>query len=314
MLTPGPYFFSKYKGLKYPTKHKPIPQKYNKEELNMAKSFIDQLLEMVGLKTSGAHGQYSPSAYRNEQQPKIPEDGSTGVARYLAKLQQEAAAETAKVTGVARYLAKMQQEDQEKAAAEAAALAKMTGVARYLAKLEQETAAAPGDDKTESANTPKQPTGVEKYLSRVEEITTTLGGNKTETAEPANTQKPTGVEKYLSRQQSAPSDKPQPEAVQQEAKAKVTEQKSVVEEKKAQPEQAPEKKSTSAAKKSDKVIDLAKDATQCQSATSKSTQCRRKTNLETLDITIDRQKYRFVACSQHHSDAFVPFAELLQEG
>ena len=61
----------------------------------MAKSFIDQLLEMVGLKTSGAHGQYSPSAYRNEQQPKIPEDGSTGVARYLAKLQQEAAAETA---------------------------------------------------------------------------------------------------------------------------------------------------------------------------------------------------------------------------
>lgn len=286
----------------------------------MAESFIDQLLEMVGLKTSGKHGQYSPSAYRNEQQPKIPEDGSTGVARYLTKLQQEEAAEAAKITGVARYLAKMQQEDQAKADAEAAALAEMTGVARYLYRLEQETAAAPGDDKIDPPNTPQQPTGVEKYLSRQkEDMTTAPGGGKTETAEPANTPKqPTGVEKYLAKQ---PSDTPQPEAIQQEAKAKGTEQKlvvegqkSVAEEKKAQPEQTSEKKSAPAVKKADKVIDLAQDATQCQSATSKSTQCKRKTNLETLDITIDRQKYRFVACGQHHSDAFVPFAELLQEG
>jgi len=275
----------------------------------MAKSFMDQLFDLVGLKVPDAHGHYSPSAYRDEQntrelhkessdaeknQPAAQATaGLTGVAKYLANkypeeqkdVAQAEAAGTAKLTGVAKYLAKLQQEEQEKAEAEAAALAKMTGVARYLAKLEGQIVTAPSEAKT--------------------------------VAEPANTANLTRVEKYLAKQQITPSDMPEPEAkaAPQAAEVKAPEQKPVVEEKKAQPKQEAEKKPSPApaAKKTDKIIDLAENASQCQSITSKGTQCRRKTNLDTLEKTIDHQKYRFLACSQHHSEEFVPFAELLQE-
>lgn len=274
----------------------------------MAKSFIDQLFDLVGLTTPSPQGQYSPSAYREEPSTKEPsmETGPgatqaatkiTGVARYLAAKYPEEqkgaetdVTETAKLTGVAKYLAKKQQEEQEKAAAEAAALANMTGVARYLARLEENITTTPEPAKTEMAAVHADPVTL------------------------------TGVDKYLAKQQSASSDLPQPEAVQQAAKAKATEQKPVVEEQKPvieekkAPEQAVEKQSPPAAKKQDKIINLAEDASQCQSTTSKGTQCRRKTNLETLEKTINNQKYRFIACSQHHSEEFVPFAELLQEG
>jgi hypothetical protein len=270
----------------------------------MAKSFIDQLFDLVGLKTPSPHGQYSPSAYREEPSKKSGPEAAqaatqiTGVARYLAAKYPEKQkgaetdiSETAKLTGVAKYLAKKQQEEQEKAAAEAAALTNMTGVARYLARLEENITANPEPAKTETTAVHADPVTL------------------------------TGVDKYLAKQQNASSDLPQPEAVQKAAKAKATEQKPVVkeqkpvvEEKKAQPEQATEKQSPPAAKKPDKIINLAEAASQCQSTTSKGTQCRRKTNLETLEKTINDQKYKFVACSQHHSEEFIPFAELLQEG
>jgi hypothetical protein len=268
----------------------------------MAKSFIDQLFDLVGLKTPSPHGQYSPSAYREE--PSIKETSKetgpgstqaatqiTGVAKYLAAKypEEQTGADTdisgtAKLTGVAKYLAQKQQEEQEKAAAEAATLANMTGVARYLARLEENITTTPEPAKTETAAVHADPVTL------------------------------TRVDKYLAKQQKTPSDLPQPEAVQQAAKAKVTEQKPVVEEKKAQPEQATEKQSPPAAKKPDKIINLTEAASQCQSTTSKGTQCRRKTNLETLEKTFNDQKYKFVACSQHHSEEFIPFAELLQEG
>jgi hypothetical protein len=275
----------------------------------MAKSFMDQLFDLVGLKVPDVHGHYSPSAYRDEQSTReLHRESSdaeknqpaaaklTGVARYLAAnypeeqtdVAQADAAGTAKLTGVAKYLAKLQQEEQEKAEAEAAALAKMTGVARYLAKLEGQIAVAPSETET--------------------------------VAEPANTANLTRVEKYLAKQQAAPSEIPQPEpeakAAPQAAEVKAPEQKPVVEEQKAQPKQEAEQKPAPApaAKKTDEIIDLTENASQCQSTTSKGTQCRRKTNLETLEKTIDNQKYRFLACGQHHSEEFVPFAELLQEG
>lgn len=274
----------------------------------MAKSFIDQLLDLVGVKLPDAHGHYSPSVYRDEQSSKEPSDAGkhqpkkspetaqataelTGVARYLAnnypEEQKEAAqadtSGTAGLTGVEKYLAKKQQEEQEKAEAEAAALAKMTGVARYLAKQEGK-------------------------------ITTAPAPAKTETAEPANTASLTRVEKYLAKQQITPSDISQPEEVQQAAPAKATEQKPVVEEKKTQPKQEVEKQSPPAAKTPGKIINLAEDASQCQAATSKGTQCRRKTGLDTLEKTISHQKYKFAVCSQHNSKEFMPFAELLQKG
>jgi hypothetical protein len=306
MLTLGAYFLSKYKDLKYlqPQITNTINIKY--EELEMAKSFIDQLLDLVGVKLPDAHGHYSPSVYRDEPSSKKPSDAGkhqaekspetaqataelTGVARYLAnnypEEQKEAAqadtSGTAGLTGVAKYLAQKQQEEQEKAEAEAAALAKMTGVARYLAKQEGKITTAPA---------------------------------KTETAEPANTASLTRVEKYLAKQQITPSDISQPEEVQQAAPAKATEQKPVVEEKKTQPKQEVEKQSPPAAKTPGKIINLAEGASQCQAATSKGTQCRRKTGLETLEKTISHQKYKFAVCSQHNSKEFAPFAELLQKG
>jgi hypothetical protein len=268
----------------------------------MAKSFIDQLFGLVGVKPPDAHGHYSPSVYRDEPSSKEPSDAGkhqpekspetvqataklTGVARYLASKYPEEQADasgTAGLTGVAKYLAQKQQEEQEQAEAEAAALAKMTGVARYLAKQEGKIATAPAPAKTE-------------------------------TAEPANTASLTRVEKYLAKQQITPSDLPQPEAVQPAAQAKAAEQKPVVEEKKAQPKQEVEKQSPPTAKAPGKIINLAEAASQCQSTTSKGTQCRRKTNLDTLEKTINQQKYKFVACSQHNSEGFMPFAELLQE-
>lgn len=247
----------------------------------MAKSFINQLFDLVGLKLPDAQGHYSPSAYRDEPSKAEQEQAKmTGVARYLANNYPEEQAdvsETAKLTGVAKYLAKIQQEEQEQVEAEAAAQAKMTSVERYLAKLEEEVAAAPGN---------------------------------TETAQQADTVSMTRVEKYLAKQQITASDSPQPEAVQPAAEK--TARKPVAEVKKAPPKQAAEKQSPPAAKTSGKIINLAENASQCQSTTSKGTQCKRRTGLEPLEKTINQQKYRFVACGQHHSESFVPFPELLQ--
>lgn len=243
----------------------------------MAKSFIDQLLNLAGIKLPDAQGHYSPSVYREEQSPHKE---SSQAGKYQPKNSAGTAQATAGMTGVAKYLAKKQQEEQEKAKAEAAALADMTGVARYLAKLEGKVITSPG---------------------------------KTETAEHENTANLTSVEKYLAKQQTV-AGTPQPKAAQPVAKAKAAEQKPEVEEKKAQPKQATEKHSPPAAKTPGKTINLAEDASQCQAATSKGTQCRRKTGLSTLEKTINHQKYKFAVCGQHNNKEFTPFAELLQKG
>ena len=60
------------------------------------------------------------------------------------------------------------------------------------------------------------------------------------------------------------------------------------------------------------LIDLADNATQCQAATLKGTQCRRKTNLEAIEKTVNKQKYKFSVCSQHNNNDFMPFSEFLQ--
>ena len=276
--------------------------KYNKEELDMTQSLLDKLLDKMGLKLPDATGHYDPSVYRDEpaadksiKGPSKPRTARqekstgtkqattelTGVAKYLAKKYpeiQKSPTQTdtttgAGLTGVAKYLAKKQQEEKGKSEAEAKALNNMTGVERYLTK-----------SKTANNPAPSNTASVEKEAS-------------------ANL---TRVEKYLSKQnESAPAPaKPQPEAVTETPKAKVIEKPSVKEEPKTQPKPVTEKKPT--------LINHADNATQCQAATLKGTQCRRKTKLEIIEKTINKQKYKFAVCSQHNNKDFVPLEELVQ--
>lgn len=274
----------------------------------MAKSLIEQLLNLTGLKLPDSTGHYDPSVYRVERAPE-PYSGVeknlqsqntnsaqsgkelTGVEKYLAKIQPaeqeenqseviDPAQATQALTGVEKYLARMQQEEQEKAEAEAAALASMTGVERYLAKLEGKIKKIP---------------------------------DEAAPAKAVSTENLTGVEKYLAQQKSAAPVKQQPKALEEaftEPKSKVTEVVPVVE-KAEEPVAAVKEEPAPPAKAVSELIDLTENATQCQAATLKGTQCRRTTTLEVIEKTVNEQKYRFCACSQHNNDDFTPFSELL---
>lgn len=52
----------------------------------------------------------------------------------------------------------------------------------------------------------------------------------------------------------------------------------------------------------DDITDLSTDQEQCQSATSKKTRCKRKTSLERIVVSINKQKYRFMSCRQHNNN------------
>lgn len=279
----------------------------------MAKSFLEQLLDMTGLKWPDANGHYNPSVYRDEPgtvetekgqrpastaQPKksvrksdeAPKGSTelTGVARYLAKKYpeikpvelQKHSTDTTALTGVAKYLARKQQEEEESAEAKAAALAKMTSVERYLSKLDSK--------RTEASEVaaPKE-------------------------ASPAKSSR---VEAYLARQKQAVP-------VVSHAQANVSASETAVKEVKAAAEveqenaaqQKTEKHSTPPVKAPSKLINLAESATQCQAATLKGTRCQRKTNLETIEKTINHQKYKFAVCTQHNNRDLTPFSELLQQ-
>ncbi len=57
----------------------------------------------------------------------------------------------------------------------------------------------------------------------------------------------------------------------------------------------------------DEVTDLTQNVDQCQGTTAKGTRCRRTANLETIEVSIDQKRYRFLTCKQHNNDAFTPF-------
>ncbi|MGR9045035.1 MAG: hypothetical protein ACU83N_07055 [Gammaproteobacteria bacterium] len=193
---------------------------------------------------------------------------------------QKQSTDTSALTGVAKYLARKQQEEEMSAEAKAAALAKMTSVERYLSKLESK--------RTEASKVAAPKETPPAKLSR--------------------------VEAYLARQkQAAP--------VVSHAKANVSASETAVKEAKATAEvkQATaakpktEKHSTTPVKAPSKLINLAESATQCQAATIKGTRCQRKTNLETIEKTINHQKYKFAVCTQHNNRDLTPFSELLQQ-
>jgi outer membrane biosynthesis protein TonB len=64
-------------------------------------------------------------------------------------------------------------------------------------------------------------------------------------------------------------------------------------------------KVSTVAKKED-IKDLSVGEKQCQAATAKQTRCKRKSALESLEVTIKSKKYRYLSCSQHRKN-FKPY-------
>lgn len=275
----------------------------------MAKNFFQQILNKAGIKSPDANGYYDPSVYVSEPAASAPQPAGkaatkaesstrelTRVEKYLASKNPEpvaaepeaAPSASTELTGVAKYLARLQQEAEDKAAAEAETLANMTGVARYLAmkegRIPAQAAAAPAPEPEEEEEVDiSKLTGVERYLALQKQ-----GSAKPAPAKPAS----------------------QPKA---EAKPAVAEQPAVAEEPVVEAESAPEaEEAAPEATAGNDVIDLAANAEQCQAATTKGTQCRRKTGLESVEKTIDGQRYTFAVCGQHNNDGFTPVEGLVE--
>jgi len=244
----------------------------------MAKNFFEQILGLAGIKSPDANGHYDSSVYRDNSNKKhLQNTNLTGVAKYMAKKEQKS--EISNLTGVAKYLAKKSQEEQQRIEAEAASQANMTGVAKYLANLE-------AGNKSRQSQT----------------VTT----KKVEPAKPL-----TGVDKYLTRSKQSTPITAQPKVVAEtkaESLEPLTESKENRQAKKSN-ESAP---TSSTKKTSSHLINLASDATQCQAATLKGSRCRRKTSLDIVEKTINKQRYKFAVCNQHNNKEFIPFSELLQ--
>lgn len=254
----------------------------------MAKSLLEKLFNLTGMKLPDLNGNYDPSVYRDESgagQAGATGHSSdmTGVAKYLAKKQPQNNRQ--ELTGVARYLASRQPAPANHSKHEAVP----TGVARYLANKSAQAGTKPATAKSAATTGPARLTGVDKYLAQ----------KKTKVAEQPS---PVKVEPLPRKEEPAKTAVVTPEkkpAGAPKAKAPV-----------AQAKAKPEIKAAAAAEA--KVIDLTEHATQCQASTLKGTQCRRKTNLEKIDKTVHDKKYKFAVCSQHNNTDFTPFSDYIR--
>jgi len=281
----------------------------------MAQNFLDQVLTITGLKLSPATQKPTPPPiYRDEvinthtnsseissveryQQKKNASTGLTGTAKYLAKKQQKIAQEAAKLTTVDKYLAKKQRAIQEKNKAEAARLANMTGVEKYLFKLEANKKNL--DKKTIVAKKIKKPSSVDEYVARQEPVDVTKEDVEVLTADADGQQEnqtaPIRQETKEDDSQKRETEEPKDPVLKDESQQQVAIE--------TIPEQAETRD----------IINLTDKTTQCQAATVRGSQCRRKSNLKTVEKTIDGKTYQFLICSQHDNDAFVAFKNFLQQ-
>ncbi|WP_198246516.1 hypothetical protein [methane-oxidizing endosymbiont of Gigantopelta aegis] len=282
----------------------------------MAKNFFSKLIDLAGLNLPDPNSQHDdPNKYH--QPPKTDTNtgqGLTRVERYLQKKNPQP-----EPTRVEQYLAKKQQATaQNKTATETSEIeindaqtdTTLTGVARYLAKKQ-----AASKTRLKPTSAPQKPmTRVEKYLAQKQQAKASPQKKtvKAATLEPKQDSAPvTRVDKYLSRKKpasAAPTSKPEEKQitpVTEAAEKTITETKTEAAEK-------PTKTATTE-KKQSSVIDHSENADQCQAATQKGTRCRRKSNLEVLIKTINKQKHRFAVCHQHHNAEFVPFAEFIKK-
>lgn len=73
---------------------------------------------------------------------------------------------------------------------------------------------------------------------------------------------------------------------------------------------APAKKRTTSARK---AASGSASTKRCQGGTAKGDQCKRTSNLKTIQRTINGKKYRLSACSQHNNDSFKPYNGFIKD-
>lgn len=246
----------------------------------MAKNLFEQFLSFASSKLAG------PIAHENIYRDEEPSELSS-VAKYLARQEQaakaaEAPTSSAAATGVEKYLARQAQVAPEAASAPAAEPA--TGVAKYLAR--QGTAPQTAAPKPAPAPAPVPTTGVGKYLA-------SQGGAGSYKAE-------------IPKASAAPVKKAEA------AKAKAAPVKAAAALKPAAVEPAKETPEAAKPKPASSVIHL-DDGLQCQASTGKGIQCKKTTKLSHIQRTINKQKYQFSVCSQHHNETFKPFPGILEQ-
>ncbi|NOQ36050.1 MAG: hypothetical protein GQ569_09165 [Methylococcaceae bacterium] len=236
----------------------------------------------------------------------------SGVEKYLAEKQhledEKIKNETAtleKLTGVAKYLAKKQQEEQAESEAEAAALANMTGVARYLFKLETQEKKTPAK---KAAPVKEEKTArlsrVDQYLAKQQAAEAKKAASKTTKKTAKKATKVIAKDDVKEEETSKVEEK-------EETVAVVEQQETTIEVSAAEENKEPAVAEIEEI--SNETINLAEGATQCQAATVKGSQCKRKANLEVIEHTVNENTYQFAVCRQHNNDAFTPFAELVQK-
>jgi hypothetical protein len=265
----------------------------------MAKNLFEQFISFASSKLAG------PIAHENIYREEAPEStGQSRVAKYIAQQEmaakaKEAASVPPTATGVEKYLARQALLSAGGASAapapETAQEEPLTGVARYLAG--QGRAPKPVVmEEPAPAPEPEPVTGVGRYLAGQSRA----GTHGSEVA------RQSVAEPKKATQPAAKTAAAQPE------KAKVAYEKATVPEKAASPSAPASEPSASAApaKPASSVIHL-DDGKQCQASTVKGTQCKHTTNLGHLQRTINKQKYQFTVCSQHHNETFKPFAPLM---
>ena len=154
-------------------------------------------------------------------------------------------------------------------------------------------------------------TGVAKYLFNLKTQNKATPAKKTAPEKKEKTVKLSRVDMYLAKKQEPALEKHIAKVSKKTPKEEPKITPKVKEKVKAQAKN--EKPAQITEKTTNKIIDLTEGATQCQAATLKRTQCSRKTSLETIERTINKQQYKFTVCSQHNIDSFKPFGEFLQE-
>ena len=273
---------------------------------------------------------------------KVDETALTGVARYLQNKQEvavaneviepEAVAEVAEpMSRVDKYLAR---KGRAVAATSKAEQAPASGVAKYLKGESAHPATKPVKEKPATPIVPevkKILSKVEKYLAKqaegiktaempkVPEVKKILSKVEKYLAKHnvAEEKPKSKVEKYLEAHDAPPA-KPKSRVEKylaahekQPAKPKSRVEKYLADHdsKPAKPQSRVEKylaKKPAAPSGKAKAASGAAEKSRCQASTAKGTQCNRTANLSKIQRTIDKKKYKFLACSQHKTDAFKP--------
>ncbi|MGR9086318.1 MAG: hypothetical protein ACU841_04495 [Gammaproteobacteria bacterium] len=260
----------------------------------MAKNLFEQFLDFASSKLAG------PIAHENIYREESTELSS--VAKYIArqelaaKAREEAEAASApKATSVEKYLARQaalaEGGVQSAPAASESVQEPLTGVAKYLAGQYKAVKTAAPAPAPAPAPEPEPTTSVGRYLA---------GQSRSGTAQSGAVKEPAPVAKPAAKA----------EAVVEPVKEKVAPHPFVEPSKTAASTSKPSHADD--ASKTGAIIHL-NDGKQCQASTTKGTQCKHTSNLGHIQRTINKQKYMFSVCNQHHNETFKPFAPLLEK-